>query len=843
MDQATVMPDPRALTRPSRRPRPALGILLVLPLLAALTVTCTFNAATWVFRVYPSFFLWENNFVPAIGVIDEPAVRAGLRYQSRLLAVDGTPVADREAVDRIVTARPVGTTFRYSLAKNGTSYDISLPSARLGLGVFAVTLGNYLLNALALLALGVAVIFLEPESRSARTFFFFCTNYGLYLLTSIDLVGPSWFQGLYFFLLAFAPVTALQMVIEFPAVPAELARLRVLLPPLYALAVALGTASILAFHRSFTLLMALDRATHLVWAGAFLAALAITVLAFRRPPSSAARERMRIFLLGLVGASFGPAIVLFAVYSVNTLLPLNYLTLSFAVFPAAIAYAIARHDLFGVDRMIRQTVAYVVVTVVVALIYTVLLALVDYVVLPDLYASPAIHVLVTMVLVILFNPLRARIQALVDLVYFRAPYDYRTTVTAASQALASILDVDELVARLVRIITGQMQVDRAEVWLRDAAAGGDFHRAGSLAPSLAVDSSLARYLATHPRRPLHVALGRMGGRVPAEALVDMVAIDAVLAVPLFFEQRLVGFLALGEKRSGRFYSTDDLELLATLANQAAVAVQNARAYRALEETNRELREARDQLIEAERLAAIGELSAAVAHGIRNPVASIKAAAELAAAEAGPDNPLRESFADILTEADALESRIGELLDFARPFVPNHAPADLNEIVSGTLHLVRRLIRERGIAVEVALAADLPPHELDAAQIEQVCLALVTNAIEAMHTGGRLSVATAGVHPESAAGVGPCLELRVRDTGHGIPPDQLPKIFRLFYTRKARGTGVGLATVKRIVDGHHGCIEVVDPNGQGTEFRVLLPLHSGARVPPAANASARERATV
>ena len=785
--------------------------------MAVIALACTINGAAWWGKVYPGFFLWENGFVPALGAIDAPAARAGLRYQSRLVGVDGTPIGARRDVEARVGAAPAGTSFTYTFEKAGERYDVTLASAPLDATTFWVTIANYLINAIALLALGIAIIFLEPQSRAARAFLVFCTNWGLYLATSVDLMGPSWFRDLYFFLVTLCPTTALHAAIEFPGVPLGVARLRAFLPALYATSVALGAASVVAFRHSFPVLMALDRITHLAIGAAGLGALAIIVIAFRRPATAAARQRLKILLLGLVAAFLAPAAVLLAVYTGEAAVPLNYLTVGFAIFPAAMAYGIARHDLFGVDRMIRRTVAYVAVTVVIGLVYTALLSYLDYVVMPDLSASPAVHVLVTMLLVALFNPLRGRIQALIDLLYFRKPYDYRTTVAVASQALASLLDLDELIARLVRIITDQMQIESAEVWLRDRD-GATFRREGERAPTVSADSALVRHLAAHPRRAVHVAYGTMRGRIEAHTLDDMAAIGAILVVPLFFEQRVVGFLALGEKRSGRFYTTDDLELLETLANQAAVAVQNARAYRALAEANRDLREARDQLVEAERLAAIGELSAAVAHGIRNPLAGIKSSAELALQEAPPDDPLRESFADILTEADALEARIGELLDFARPFAPHWAPGDLNDLAGGVLRLLRRQIADRDVAVDLVLAPALPAHELDAAQIEQVCLALVTNALESMGAGGRLTLATAVLED------GAVLELRVRDTGHGIPTSELAKVFRLFYTRKARGTGVGLAIVKRIVESHHGRIEVTSTVGRGTEFRVLLPAH-------------------
>jgi signal transduction histidine kinase len=797
-------------------------VLASLPLIAVIGLGCALGAATWVYRVYPGFFLWENNFVPALDVFDGDATRAGLRYQSRLLAVDGAPVRSRREVEAAIASRPAGASFHYTLVKSGETYDIDLASTRLSLPVFALTLGNYLLNALVFLVLGVAIIFLDPHSRGARAFFVFCANYGLYLAASIDLMGPSYFQIPYFFLVTLCPTTMLHLAIDFPGVSPGLARLRRLLPPLYVVSVGLGLATVFAFRHSFALLMALDRITHVAMAAALLSALAIAVSSLRRADSTVARARLRLFLLGLGAAALVPALVLLAVYTAGAAVPLNYLTLGFGFFPAAIAYAIVRYELFGADRMLRRTVAYVVVTFVVGLIYTAILAILDYLVLPDLYASPAVHVLVTMVLLALFNPLRGRIQAVVDLIFFRRPYDYRATVGAASHALASILDLDALVERLVEIITEQMQVERTAVWLRDPQSG-DFRREGEPAPPIPATSPLVEHL-EGSGASVHVAQRPVGGVTPEAARRAMAGIGATLAVPMLLEQRMVGFLALGEKGSGRMFAREDLDLLATLASQAAVAVQNARAYRALAEANRELRETRDRLLEAERLAAIGELSAAVAHGIRNPVAGIKTAAELGVRTIGPNHPLRQSLLDILSESDALDSRISELLDFARPFVPRPAPADLNEIVRGLVHLLRRQIAERHAEVILDLAPSLPPHELDEAQIEQVALALMTNALEAMGAGGRLTLSTSLVAGGEDASGARFLELRVRDNGQGIAPDQLPKIFRLFYTRKARGTGVGLAVVRRIVDGHQGRIDVWSEVGEGTEFRVLLPLH-------------------
>src|SRR6185369_13932158 len=202
----------------------------------------------------------------------------------------------------------------------------------------------------------------------------------------------------------------------------------------------------------------------------------------------------------------------------------------------------------------------------------------------------------------------------------------------------------------------------------------------------------------------------------------------------------------------------------------AVAVQNAQSYYTLKRVNQELRDAQSRLIETERFAAIGELSALVAHGIRNPLAGIKAAAQYAELDLPSDHPLHENIADIITEVDKLEGRIKALLDFARPFEPHPAACDVGQIVRDALASLRTQIVAQGIAVVTEIDPTLPQAQLDYAQIEQVLLALMSNAIEAMPRGGRLAVSVA--HGRERGG----LRIEVADSGPGIPPDQLPHLF-------------------------------------------------------------------
>jgi signal transduction histidine kinase len=241
--------------------------------------------------------------------------------------------------------------------------------------------------------------------------------------------------------------------------------------------------------------------------------------------------------------------------------------------------------------------------------------------------------------------------------------------------------------------------------------------------------------------------------------------------------------------------------------------------RDLLQAHEELRGAQTRLVDAERFAAIGELSAAVAHGIRNPVAGIKAAAQLASLELPDRHPVRENVGDVIAEADKLEARIKALLDFAKPFQPHPVSCRLEQIVADATASLRTRLAAQDIDLVVDLPPALPDIELDYAQMEQVLIALLSNAAEAMPGHGRITIT--GRMADDRRHV----LLDVDDSGPGIPPDQLKRVFELFFTSKASGTGLGLAVAKRIVERHGGTIAVKSEVGTGTQFTIELPLSS------------------
>ncbi len=252
-------------------------------------------------------------------------------------------------------------------------------------------------------------------------------------------------------------------------------------------------------------------------------------------------------------------------------------------------------------------------------------------------------------------------------------------------------------------------------------------------------------------------------------------------------------------------------------------------YRSLESRRREVAQAnaeltavQRQLLEAERLAAIGEVVTAVAHGIRNPLANIRAAAQVAglgSREGGLAVPSAKHLASIMAEVDRLESRLKELLQFVRPADRRNVPVDLNAVVGEAIHMVAGRMTSAQVSLTQVLAVDLPPVSGNGMLLEQVALSLLANAIEAMPNGGGTISVTTGV--DSA---GRTVFVEVCDSGVGIAAEGIPKLFTAFYTTKAKGTGLGLAIAKKFTEAHGGTITVSSRPGTGATFRVTLPAH-------------------
>lgn len=236
-------------------------------------------------------------------------------------------------------------------------------------------------------------------------------------------------------------------------------------------------------------------------------------------------------------------------------------------------------------------------------------------------------------------------------------------------------------------------------------------------------------------------------------------------------------------------------------------------------------EAEARLIQAAKLAAVGEMAAGVAHELNNPLTTVVGFTELALEELPPASPLRGDLELVLKESRRARSVVRRLLDFARQGEANRVKADINEIVEDVLLLTKHLMHANNVHLVIRLGENLPWASMDRNQIKQVVINLVNNALYAMPEGGRLDVET-GCQPRYNR---QWITMSVRDAGVGISPENLQRIFEPFFTTRGDrgGTGLGLSVTYGIVTDHGGMIEVESEVAAGSSFTVWLPLEGMA----------------
>jgi signal transduction histidine kinase len=253
--------------------------------------------------------------------------------------------------------------------------------------------------------------------------------------------------------------------------------------------------------------------------------------------------------------------------------------------------------------------------------------------------------------------------------------------------------------------------------------------------------------------------------------------------------------------------------------------QGRRQRRELEHTtaqlakvNRELQDSFEQIKRADRLSAIGQLSASLAHEIRNPLGSIEGAANLLEQDGTPQDIRHKSLAIIRKEVQRLNRLLTNLLDFARPRRPEFRDVDMRAVLDSVVALVAHSARQANVEIRRSFPESLGPVECDAEQLKQVLLNLTINAIQAMPEGGRLDLALAA----TPGGI----RITVSDQGGGIPAEDMDHIFDPFYTTKAHGTGLGLSVAQQIANQHGGSLAAARNAEGGMTFRVELPARHG-----------------
>jgi signal transduction histidine kinase len=440
-------------------------------------------------------------------------------------------------------------------------------------------------------------------------------------------------------------------------------------------------------------------------------------------------------------------------------------------------------------------------------------------------------IVASLVILILFDPVKAKIEEQIGRFFFRERFDLERSMTALRKRLAHVLELDQLGRVLLEGLEASRRVTHASLYLADPERRAlDLFVHLGPAPIARLEQAAARPLLDRLKaegsavtQQLHreAAERREAGEVreavnltEAAAVCDL--LEAAVVLPIESDPgEPVGLLALRDDRMRDAFSPEEVQILRELAAQVALVIENSKLH--------------GRIKERDRLAALGEMAAGLAHEIRNPLGSIKAAAQLLEGSVPAGSQDHEFLGIIVEEVGRLNRVVGSFLDYARPYHGNAAVLDVNEAVQKTLSVVRNDL-PAGVTLRVDLTDGLAPVRIDPEHLRQVVMNLVRNAVEAMEGRGEISVVT-----QPRVGRSDTVEILVRDTGPGIAAKDLPNLFIPFFTTKAQGTGLGLAISQRLIESAGGRIEVRTLGGRGSTFVVMLP----AAERPAAERAADE----
>ena len=410
----------------------------------------------------------------------------------------------------------------------------------------------------------------------------------------------------------------------------------------------------------------------------------------------------------------------------------------------------------------------------------------------------------------------------------------QAAICIENSGLMETLDIDEILRLVLEGVTKNIGFDRARLYLVNEkrnvleckmAVGIDEERIKGITLRLDPEESVvARSI--FEKQPFVIPDASKDPRVNP-VIKEKFNLHSLVVIPLLVKEKALGAIAADFVEPNKNITKEALESMMVFAQQAGLAIHNAFMYQELktfsqqmeekiQKTSSDLSKTEAQLIRSEKLAALGQLAAGIAHEIRNPLTSINILIHSLTENLPTEDSRWEDLKVIEEEILRINEIVDQFLRFAKPAPPLLVKAEVVSIVEETLQLLRPQIEKQRILVQKEFQS-LPPILMDREQMKQVILNLLLNGVQAMPKGGHLSLK--GHIPEGDHWI----KLSIQDSGIGIPPEDIGRLFDPFFSTKEGGVGLGLSIAHRIIDQHRGKIEVESTLGKGTLFTVWLPV--------------------
>jgi two-component system, NtrC family, sensor kinase len=875
-----------------------------------------------------------------------PADQAGIKAGDKLLTINELPISSSATVDRQLYHIGAWSRAHYELDRHGVKIDA--PGVVLAQADKSLNQGLRLI-ALIYLGVGLYVLFRRWTAPRSTHFYVFCLV--SFVLFSFHYTGKlNAFDWIVFWSKIVAellqPALFLHFALTFPETRHRLLKRRWMTWLVYLPGAVLLTVRIVAqtqLEASELLKWNLDRLQMLYLALYFAVAAWVLWDSYRKANAPLERQQMKWIAGGTILAitPYTLFYVLPFLYGALATTAMKISVLSLVFLPLTFGYAIVRYRLMDVDMIFKRGVAYALATAAIVGGYFGLVGGVMSVVQTKYPSAATAGVVLTLIIsALIFEPLKNWFQDRVDRFFYRTRYDYRRTLIEFGRELSSETDLGAMLSSVIDRLSRTLLVDRIAIFLATDNEAAQFVMVKSFGISYSGPLDLSFLVVEQPEQYAgHIFFDntRKALQESAAARETIAKLNLNYYIPCVLQERTVAVLGLGKTVGGDFLSSEDIELLETLAGYIGIAIQNARLYASLEQKASEYERLKDfnenivesisvgvlavdledrieswnsqmevmyalprsevlgqrlsqvfpstfmdefvrvrrnpgihnlykfrlstpagdarianvaiaplvtrkfsvigrliivdditermelesQLSQAEKMSSIGLLAAGVAHEVNTPLAVISSYAQLLSKHINGDTKLADLTDKITRQTFRASEIVNNLLNFSRTSASEFSDIDVNKVIGETLTLLDHQFKTSRIKVETDLERGLPMIHGNAGKLQQVFLNLFLNAKDAMAGGGTLHIATAN---------GSGVRVSIGDTGTGIAPEHINKIYDPFFTTKtspregqSRGTGLGLSVTYGIIQEHAGKIRVESLPGRGTTFHLEFPL--------------------
>jgi PAS domain S-box-containing protein len=934
--------------------------------LAVLTVACVvFAVINWQKEsqyTTPTDGVWwkeQSGFLVARGVIPNgPGDKAGIKVSDKLLRVNGLPkdqtIKNLGEFEKHLYHSGVYSRATYLLDRQGVSLEVGpvipIPADN------SLKLGQRLI-ALIYLGIGLYVLFRRWTAPKSTHFYLFCLI--SFVLYSFHYTGKlnAFDQIIYWSSIVawlLQPALFLHFALTFPRPRKLLAShpwtiFLAYLPGTVLLVMQVVAVSMFEFTES--LRWDLDRLQMIYQTVYFAIAAVILWRTYRKAGTPLQQQQLKWISRGTVLA-IGPYTLFYVVPYIAGALPtpgMKISVLSLVFLPVTWGYAIVRYRLMDVDIIFKRGVSYTLATAALVGAYFAVIGGLAGQITTKFIPTSGLYGFIAAVIItaLVFEPLKNWIQVRVDRFFYRKRYDYRRTLIEFGRELSSETDLHAMLTSVIDRLSRTLLVDRIAIFLATDADAHDFVMEKSFGISYAGLLDLSFLVVERPEQ----YAGHIFFDNTRKALQESVTARETIAklnlnyyIPCTVQGRTIAVMGLGKTIAGDFLSSEDVELLETLAGYMGIAIQNARLYASLEQKASEYERLKDfnenivesisvgvlavdledrieswnsqmevmyamprsqvlnerlsevfpaefmeefyrvrqnpgihnlykfrlhtragdvrianvaiaplvtrkfnvigrliivdditermelesQLTQAEKLSSIGLLAAGVAHEVNTPLAVISSYAQMLTKQINDDAKLGPLLEKITRQTFRASEIVNNLLNFSRTGATEFSAIDLNKIITETLTLLEHQLKTSHVKVQTDLYAGLPLIHGNSGKLQQVFLNLFLNAKDAMAgKGGTLHISTAN---------GDAVQVNISDSGAGIAPEHINKIYDPFFTTKnvpregqSRGTGLGLSVTYGIIQEHAGKIRVDSQPGQGTTFQLEFPMRKAVNV--------------